>query len=247
MRPLLERHPPVAGRRGADRAQVLGDGRSAPGDAAVGRGPLPFRGPGLAIDGDHLAQRRLGVEHAIDDDRGALVGAGGEAAFDAVQPGAAQAAHRLPVDPGQLRIVLVAGIASDLGEVLVTGRAALPSGPRPRSSVSVAGPAARSRCRLSAQDHGPDAPRTIEDTMKFLKQARQRGYSMISDMFPPGMSAMAAPIRDASGVAIGVVTVAGPLVRLTPERMEQVSPHLLQTAELVASASSALQLFRKAA
>ncbi|WP_415267968.1 IclR family transcriptional regulator [Acidovorax sacchari] len=99
----------------------------------------------------------------------------------------------------------------------------------------------------SAQDHGPNAPRTIKDAMKFVKQARQRGYSMISDMFSPGMSAMAAPIRDASGVAIGVVTVAGPLVRLTPERMEQLSPHLLQTADLVARASSASQLFRKAA
>lgn len=99
----------------------------------------------------------------------------------------------------------------------------------------------------SAGDHGPNAPKTIKDAMKFVKQARQRGYSMISDMFSPGMSAMASPIRDGAGVVIGVVTVAGPLVRLTNQRMEQLSPHLLQTAELVARASSASKLFKKAA
>jgi IclR family acetate operon transcriptional repressor len=80
-----------------------------------------------------------------------------------------------------------------------------------------------------------------------VKAAHQRGFSMINEVFAPGMTAMAAPVLGADRTAIGVVTIAGPLIRLTPQRMEALGPALLQAAEDVARASGASALFKKRA
>jgi DNA-binding IclR family transcriptional regulator len=61
------------------------------------------------------------------------------------------------------------------------------------------------------------------------------------------MTAMAAPVFSVNGAVIGVVTIAGPAVRLTPQRMEALGPALLGTAEEVARASGASALFKKRA
>jgi DNA-binding IclR family transcriptional regulator len=70
---------------------------------------------------------------------------------------------------------------------------------------------------------------------------------MINEVFAPGMTAMAAPVRGGHGAVIGVITIAGPLVRLTEERMLELGPALLATAEDVAHASGASALFRRRA
>jgi IclR family acetate operon transcriptional repressor len=59
------------------------------------------------------------------------------------------------------------------------------------------------------------------------------------------MSAMAAPVRARTGETIGVVTIAGPLVRLTEARMEQLAEALLACAGEIEAASGASSLFRK--
>ncbi|HSD37584.1 MAG TPA: IclR family transcriptional regulator [Rhodocyclaceae bacterium] len=97
----------------------------------------------------------------------------------------------------------------------------------------------------SAAEHGPKAPTSIKAVMTLVRAARQRGFSMINEMFAPGMSAMAAPVFGADGSAIGVITVAGPNVRLTPQRMESLGPVLLDIAAQVGKASSASSLFKK--
>ncbi len=97
------------------------------------------------------------------------------------------------------------------------------------------------------EDYGPRAPTSIKTVMAYVKSARQRGFSMINEVFAPGMTAMAAPVFGTHSVVIGVVTIAGPLVRLTPQRMEALGPLLLRTAEDVARASGASALFKKRA
>jgi IclR family acetate operon transcriptional repressor len=94
------------------------------------------------------------------------------------------------------------------------------------------------------EDFGPKAPTSIKAVMAYVKSARQRGFSMISEVFSPGMTAMAAPVFGDAGRAIGVITIAGPLVRLTPQRMEALGPTLLDTAREVARASGASTLFK---
>ncbi|MDP3223552.1 MAG: IclR family transcriptional regulator, partial [Rubrivivax sp.] len=70
------------------------------------------------------------------------------------------------------------------------------------------------------------------------------GYAMISDMFAPAMASMAAPVVY-RGTTLGVVTIAGPMVRLSEARMVELSDALLQTAEAVAGLSLSSALLRK--
>ena len=81
--------------------------------------------------------------------------------------------------------------------------------------------------------------------MSYVRAARKRGFSVIVEVFAPGMTAMAAPVRGADGQAKGVVTIAGPLIRLTEQRMLALGPALMQTAADVAMASGASSLFRR--
>ncbi|MBH1964671.1 MAG: IclR family transcriptional regulator [Comamonadaceae bacterium] len=96
----------------------------------------------------------------------------------------------------------------------------------------------------SPASYGPKAPTTIKGVMAFVERARVRGFSTIEEVFAPGMSAMAAPVRGRNGAAIGVVTIAGPVVRLNAARMEELAPVLVDTANDVAKASRGSALFR---
>lgn len=96
------------------------------------------------------------------------------------------------------------------------------------------------------EDYGPNAPTTVKALLAYLEAARERGFSMIVEVFAPAMTAMAAPIRSShNGAVIGVVTIAGPLVRLTEERMRALGPALLATTQELAMASSGSALLRK--
>lgn len=82
------------------------------------------------------------------------------------------------------------------------------------------------------KDYGPNAPTTIAALLGLLHAARERGWALIDEVFAPGMTAMAAPVRRRQE-AIGVISIAGPRVRLTPLRMHALAPALLAaTAEL---------------
>ena len=92
---------------------------------------------------------------------------------------------------------------------------------------------------------GPKAPTTFKALMKVLEEDRRRGFSMIMEMYAPGMSAMAAPVQRRNEPAIGVITVAGPLLRLTRERMLELGPELVAAAGELALSSSTSPLFAR--
>ena len=98
----------------------------------------------------------------------------------------------------------------------------------------------------SPETHGPKAPTTVKALLAYVRAARKRGYSVISEVFAPAMSAMSAPVI-ARGVPLGVVTIAGPLVRLTEARMADLGEPLMATAAEIASLSAASSLFRRTA
>jgi DNA-binding IclR family transcriptional regulator len=95
------------------------------------------------------------------------------------------------------------------------------------------------------EDFGPRAPTTVKTLMTFIKTARKRGFATITEVFAPSMSAMAAPVRSRTGQTIGVITIAGPLVRLTEARMEALADALLKCAEEIEAASGASTMFKK--
>lgn len=95
------------------------------------------------------------------------------------------------------------------------------------------------------EQYGPRAPTTIKGVMAMVKATRERGFSLINEVFAPGMTAMAAAVVNPQGVAVGVITVAGPAVRLTEERMLTLGPVLRDTAQEIAHASHASALFKR--
>ena len=96
-------------------------------------------------------------------------------------------------------------------------------------------------------EFGPRAPTTVKAVLALIRATRKRGFSMIDQMFAPSMAAMAAPVRSGHGAAIGVVTIAGPSVRLTEARMLALGPALLRAAHDVAQASAGSALFKRRA
>jgi DNA-binding IclR family transcriptional regulator len=95
--------------------------------------------------------------------------------------------------------------------------------------------------------YGRNAPTTIKALTRILQDDRKRGFSTINEMYSPGMSAMAAPVRRKGMPAIGVITIAGPAVRLTEQRMKELGPELMAAATELALASTASPLFNRPA
>jgi DNA-binding IclR family transcriptional regulator len=95
------------------------------------------------------------------------------------------------------------------------------------------------------EDYGPNAPRTVRALLKFIHAARARGFSMIDEVFALGMTAMAAPVIRHRNVTIGVVSIAGPKVRLTEKRMLELGPALLDAVDELATASNASSHFKE--
>lgn len=93
------------------------------------------------------------------------------------------------------------------------------------------------------KEFGPNAPTTVTALLKFVQAARERGYATINEVFAPGMTAMAAPIQRRGYPAIGVISIAGPLIRLDEKRMVKLGPALLAAASELAAASHASPLF----
>lgn len=92
-------------------------------------------------------------------------------------------------------------------------------------------------------DFGPQAPTTLQAVMQAVATTRERGYSVTVDTYSLGLSAMSAPVRLGQHPAIGIVTVAGPTVRFTAERMAAIAADLLSTAAQIGAASGASPFF----
>jgi DNA-binding IclR family transcriptional regulator len=97
----------------------------------------------------------------------------------------------------------------------------------------------------SPKDYGPKAPTTVKALLGFLHAARVRGYAMIDEVFAPGMTAVAAPVRRGERPAMGVISIAGPKTRLDFARIQQLGPMLLEATHELASLSSASGLFSR--
>lgn len=94
----------------------------------------------------------------------------------------------------------------------------------------------------SPKDYGPRAPTTVKALLGFLHAARVRGYAMIDEVFAPGMSAIAVPVMRRKE-AIGVISVAGPRMRLSSERMQSLASALQAAAAELGPMCNASSLF----
>ncbi len=63
-----------------------------------------------------------------------------------------------------------------------------------------------------------------------LDHVREQGYALAVDELEIGLTALAAPIRNAHGDVIASISVSGPSFRLNEERIEEVLPMLVDAA-----------------
>ncbi len=91
--------------------------------------------------------------------------------------------------------------------------------------------------------YGPRAPTGWKAVLEMLAEDRARGFAMIEEMYAPGMNAMAVPVQRSGESTIGVITIAGPAIRLTVARMADLAPQLLAAAQELAMASTASPIF----
>lgn len=69
-----------------------------------------------------------------------------------------------------------------------------------------------------------------------LAKVRRLGYAVAVSELEPGLVAIAAPVTDASGMVIAAVSVTGPSVRLTGERIPRVARLLLAESKAMSRA-----------
>jgi IclR family transcriptional regulator, acetate operon repressor len=89
------------------------------------------------------------------------------------------------------------------------------------------------------EERGMDqyTPSTLKNPVNLLReleQARHQGFSVVQEEVELGISAIAAPIvppGSAEGRAVGAVSIAGPTVRLTLQRLQEYAPSLRRTAD----------------
>jgi IclR family transcriptional regulator, acetate operon repressor len=96
------------------------------------------------------------------------------------------------------------------------------------------------------RERGPGAPRSMKALMSEVERARERGFAIVLDAYEAGTSAIAAAIIDnPRDEPIGTVSIAGPSIRMTAERMETLGPMVVECARALALASRSSPLFRR--
>jgi DNA-binding IclR family transcriptional regulator len=65
------------------------------------------------------------------------------------------------------------------------------------------------------------------------QKIRARGYAVAVDELERGLSALAAPVFGPDGVAVAALSISGPTIRLSRDRIAELAPPLLEQARLV--------------
>ncbi|GEO84819.1 MULTISPECIES: IclR family transcriptional regulator [Alphaproteobacteria] len=96
-----------------------------------------------------------------------------------------------------------------------------------------------------AEGGGANAPRSLTLLLEQLAEARARAYATAVDSYIAGMAAMAVPVRyHGNGPVLGCLSIAGPAVRMTAERMADLAPRLQSAAVELGEAAVGSQYFQ---
>ena len=96
-----------------------------------------------------------------------------------------------------------------------------------------------------SSEFGPNAPSSLKAVLDAVHEARTLGYSLTVETYTPGLNAIGAPVRLKGQPPMGMITIAGPTVRFTEEKMRALAPTLLEVAAQMAAASGASPFFNQ--
>jgi DNA-binding IclR family transcriptional regulator len=97
----------------------------------------------------------------------------------------------------------------------------------------------------STADYGPNAPSSLKAVMEAVHATRERGFAMTEETYTPGLNAMGAVVRLQGQAPLGAITIAGPSVRFTRDKMEALGAELQSVAGQMAAASGASPFFNQ--
>lgn len=80
------------------------------------------------------------------------------------------------------------------------------------------------------QNHTPSTPRTIEEVVERLKEARKNGYAFAFEEIYHGDASVAAPILGPDGEVVAAVSIAVPLARMSRNEILETFPKLVIAA-----------------
>ncbi|WP_341909452.1 IclR family transcriptional regulator [Polaromonas sp. YR568] len=82
-----------------------------------------------------------------------------------------------------------------------------------------------------ASNPGPNLIKTIEDFTAAVRETAMRGYGTAISEAESGVCAVAAPIRlQSDGPAVGTLSIAGPSIRMTDERLKRLGSVVIEYA-----------------
>jgi IclR family transcriptional regulator, acetate operon repressor len=90
------------------------------------------------------------------------------------------------------------------------------------------------RAAVAAAPLRSHAPATVTDPEQLREQlelVRRREYATAVDELEPGLTAIAAPVRGARGDVVAALSITGPTLRLTPKRILELAPKLIDEAQ----------------
>lgn len=87
-----------------------------------------------------------------------------------------------------------------------------------------------------ADKYGPSVVRSLKALLREVEATARRGYGLARNEAEPGVTALAAAIRDRQGgTALGTVSVAGPSVRMTDPRVRELARLVVDSAAELSS------------
>jgi IclR family transcriptional regulator, acetate operon repressor len=86
------------------------------------------------------------------------------------------------------------------------------------------------------EQRGPRTLTTREALAADLALVLRRGYAVADEELEPGLVAIAAPVRDATGTVVASISVSGPSVRLTPDRTVTIAAMVAGEAHALSTA-----------
>ncbi len=89
------------------------------------------------------------------------------------------------------------------------------------------------RATMPARPLRRHTPETITDPDRLrseLEAVRERGFATAIDELELGLAAIAAPVRGARGDVVAALSISGPTLRMTPVRIGQLQPVLVEEA-----------------
>ncbi len=82
-----------------------------------------------------------------------------------------------------------------------------------------------------AFDRAPAVARALDPSDR--ESIRDQGYATTVDELEQGLAAVAAPVRGARGDVVGALSISGPTLRMTPERIVELQSILIEEASVL--------------